>query len=450
MDRNAFVNRLLASAAQRGVAGEVCYENGESFEVSVKNGEIHQYNVADGMGLGFRVLKDGHTGTASTQILDEDALTQLLDGAVENAELVESEDRQFMYPGDDEYPELELCNPELAAMGAAAKIEMARELERLTLAQDPRIQQVEECAVFSSVNERALVNTLGLDVSAKAALLGGYVVAVARDGDKVNTGLKMFFTMDPAEVDLVAVARAAAQEALDGLDGAPVPSGKYRVLLRNDVAATMLSTFSDIFSADNAQRGLSRLKDREGEMIAAECVTLMDDPHRAGSASSTPFDGEGVATRVKAVIEGGKLNTLLHNLKTANKQGVKTTANAARGSYASTVGVAPSNFFFAPSDTGFDAMAAKVGDGLLITDLQGMHAGANPITGDFSLAAKGFRIEGGKVTGPVNQITVAGNFYEVLRDIEAVGADLEFRAPGVSCFGSPCLLVSALSVAGKA
>ena len=450
MDRNAFVSRLLASAAQRGVAGEVCYENGESFEVSVKNGEIHQYNVADGMGLGFRVLKDGHTGTASTQILDEDALTQLLDGAVENAELVESEDRQFMYPGDDEYPELDLCNPELAAMGATAKIEMARELERLTLAQDPRIQQVEECAVFSSVNERALVNTLGLDVSAKAALLGGYVVAVARDGDKVNTGLKMFFTMDPAEVDLVAVARAAAQEALDGLDGAPVPSGKYRVLLRNDVAATMLSTFSDIFSADNAQRGLSRLKDREGEMIAAECVTLMDDPHRAGSASSTPFDGEGVATRVKAVIEGGKLNTLLHNLKTANKQGVKTTANAARGSYASTVGVAPSNFFFAPSDTGFDAMAAKVGDGLLITDLQGMHAGANPITGDFSLAAKGFRIEGGKVTGPVNQITVAGNFYEVLRDIEAVGADLEFRAPGVSCFGSPCLLVSALSVAGKA
>lgn len=450
MDRNAFVSRLLASAAQRGVAGEVCYENGESFEASVKNGEIHQYNVADGMGLGFRVLKDGHTGTASTQILDEDALTQLLDGAVENAELVESEDRQFMYPGDDEYPELDLCNPELAAMGAAAKIEMARELERLTLAQDPRIQQVEECAVFSSVNERALVNTLGLDVSAKAALLGGYVVAVARDGDKVNTGLKMFFTMDPAEVDLVAVARAAAQEALDGLDGAPVPSGKYRVLLRNDVAATMLSTFSDIFSADNAQRGLSRLKDREGEMIAAECVTLMDDPHRAGSASSTPFDGEGVATRVKAVIEGGKLNTLLHNLKTANKQGVKTTANAARGSYASTVGVAPSNFFFAPSDTGFDAMAAKAGDGLLITDLQGMHAGANPITGDFSLAAKGFRIEGGKVTGPVNQITVAGNFYEVLRDIEAVGADLEFRAPGVSCFGSPCLLVSALSVAGKA
>ena len=155
-----------------------------------------------------------------------------------------------------------------------------------------------------------------------------------------------------------------------------------------------------------------------------------------------------MATRVKAVIEGGRLNTLLHNLKTARKQGVETTANAARESYASGVGVAPTNFYFAPSDTGFDDMLEQTGDGLLITDLQGMHAGANPITGDFSLAAKGFRIEGGRLTAPVNQITVAGNYYELLADIEAVGGDLDFRSPGTSCFGSPSLLVKGLSVAG--
>ena len=449
MDRNEFIARLMRSAAERGVAGEVCYENGESFEVSVKDGEIHQYNVSDGMGLGFRVLKDGHTGTASTQILDEDALNQLIDGAIENAALVESKDRQFMYAGDEAYPALELYNPAIPAMDAARKIDMAKRLERLALSQDARIRQVEDCAVFSSSEERVLTNTLGLNVSTRTALLGGYVAVVARDGDKVNTGMKLFFTMNPDEVDLEAVAKAAAKEALDGLDGAPVGSGKYRVLLRRDVAATLLSTFAGIFSADNAQRGLSRLKGREGEMIADACVTIMDNPHRAGSASSTPFDGEGVATRVKAVIEGGRLNTLLHNLKTAHKQGVQTTAYAARSSYAAAVGVAPTNFYFAPSDTDFDAMVERTGDGLLISDIQGMHAGANAITGDFSLAAKGFRIEGGRITTPVNQITVAGSFYELLKNIEAVGADLDFRAPGASCFGSPSLLVAALSVAGK-
>ena len=449
MDRNEFVTRLLQAARERGVDGEICYECGESFEVSVKNGEIHQYNVSDGMGLGFRVLKDGHTGTASTQILDEEALTQLIDSAIENAGLVESADRQFMYAGDERYPALDLYNPDIAALDASVKIDMARRLEKLALSQDARIQQVEDCAVFSSVDERALTNTLGLDVSARSALLGGYVSVVARDGEKVNTGMKLFFTMKPDEVDLEAVAKAAAREALDGLDGAPVRSGKYRVLLRNDVAGTLLRTFAGIFSADNAQRGLSRLKGREGEAVAAECVTLMDDPHRAGSASSTPFDGEGVATRVKAVIENGRLNTLLHNLKTAHKQGVQTTANASRGSYAASVGVAPSNFFFAPSQTDFDGMVRATGDGLLITDVQGMHAGANAITGDFSLAAKGFIIEGGSIAAPVNQITVAGNFYDLLKDVQAVGSDLDFRAPGASCFGSPSLLIGALSVAGR-
>ena len=245
-----------------------------------------------------------------------------------------------------------------------------------------------------------------------------------------------------------AVWKAAAEEALSGLEAKQVLSGAYRALLRNDVAGTMLSTFSGVFSADNAQRGLSRLKGREGEAVAAACVTLMDDPHRPGSASSAPFDGEGVATVPKAVIEDGRLTTLLHNLKTAHKQGVATTANASRAGYASPVGVAPTNFYFRPTDEGFDAMLARLGDGLLITDLQGMHAGANPITGDFSLAAKGFTVKGGKIEAPVNQITVAGNFYDLLMHIEAVGGDLEFHAPGASCFGSPSLLVKGLSVAG--
>lgn len=449
MDSKTFINELLRRGADRGVASEVCYETGSSFEAEVKNGELLQYNVSDSAGLGFRVLKDGHTGTASTQILDDEALTQLVDGALENAALVESKDEQFMFPGSKRYPELNLYNPEIEAIPAADKIDMAMKLEKLALSIDPRVKQVEGCSVFSSSEERRMTNTLGLDVSTKASLLGGYVSVVARDGEQVNTGTKIFFTMNPAEVDLEAVAKAAVSEAVGGLGGAPVESGKYRVLLRRDVAGVMLRTFAGIFSADNAQRGLSRLKGKEGEAIAADCVTIMDDPLRPDSPSSAPFDGEGVATWAKPIVENGRLNTLLHNLKTAKKQGVTTTANACRSSYAAPVGIAPTNFFFVPSEQDFDALLSELGDGLLITDLQGMHAGANAITGDFSLAAKGFTVEGGKIGRAVSQITVAGNYYQLLKDIEAVGADLEFRVPGTSCFGSPSLLIKDLSVAGK-
>ena len=169
----------------------------------------------------------------------------------------------------------------------------------------------------------------------------------------------------------------------------------------------------------------------------------------AGKASSTPFDGEGVPTSYKEIISGGKLTTLLHNLKTAKKQGVKSTGNGSRPSYASPVGIAPTNFYIKPGEAGLDEMAAKLGDGLVITRLEGLHAGANPISGDFSLGAKGYKVENGRLGGAVKQITIAGNFYQLLKDIVEVGSDLRFGFPGAACFGSPSVRVSKLSVAGK-
>lgn len=450
MDRREFINRLFERARELDPQAQceaVCGTSSE-FEVERVNGERVSYSVSDGGGLGFRVLSRGRVGYASTEILDEEAIEMLAAGAIENAALVESEDKQFIFGGSEKYPELVTWNPALEDVSTADKLEMVERLEKLTLAQDKRIDQA-RATVFSMSGETAMVNTEGLDVSQRSNALGGYAEAVARSDDKVNTAYKLFITMDPAKIDLEKVAREAAQEAVSGLDAVQPDSGVYRVVLRRDVAANLLSTFSGVFSADNAQRGLSRLKDKEGETVAAECVTLMDDPHLEGSAVSTPFDGEGVATYPKAVIENGRLNTLLHNLKTAYKQGVQTTANASRPGYASPVGVAPTNFFFKPSETDFDAVLAKLGDGLLITDLQGMHAGANAITGDFSLAARGFMVRGGRMAEAVNQMTVAGNFYDLLMKIEAVGGDLEFQAPGGSCFGSPSLLVREISVAGK-
>lgn len=454
MDRKEFINRLFERADARanqseGLPCEAYYSADSSFEVQVRNGEILDYNVSDSIGLGFRALVNGRMGYASTQVLDDEAIDLLVDGALENAELIESEDKQFIFEGSASYPELPLYNPALDEIDAAKKIELARELERLTLAQDVRVQQVEDCGVFSASSENVIVNNRGLNVASKANMLGGYVVAIAREGERATTGMKMFYFMDPDAIDIEATARAAVQDAISGLDAAPVSSGEYRVLLRNDVAGTMLSTFSSIFSAENAQRGFSLLKDREGEIIAADCVTIVDNPHLASGGASQPFDGEGVATQVKDIVSAGKLNTLMHNLKTAHKQGVETTANAARGAFSASVGVAPSNFYFKPSDLSWNQMLKTTDDGLMITSLMGAHSGANPISGDFSLAARGFRVRNGELAEAVDQITIAGNFYTLLKDIEAVGGDLEFRFPGASCYGSPSILIKALAVAGK-
>ena len=133
MDRNEFINRLFETARRKAgdapdFACEACFGSSESFEVQVKNGEIYQYNVSEGGGLGFRVLLGGKMGYASTQILDEDAIDMLVDGALENAAVVESEDRQFLFGGSESYPELKLYEPRLDDIDAARKIEMASRL----------------------------------------------------------------------------------------------------------------------------------------------------------------------------------------------------------------------------------------------------------------------------------------------------------------------------------
>ena len=191
---------------------------------------------------------------------------------------------------------------------------------------------------------------------------------------------------------------------------------------------------------------MSLLAGKEGEKIAADCVTLMDDPHMPGGLASSPFDAEGVATKVKAVIENGKLTTLLHNLKTARKAGVRSTGNANKGGYAAPIGVSPSNFYFKPGNKTLAELMQDMGDGLVITEVSGLHAGANPVSGDFSLLAKGYIVEKGQKGRAVEQITVAGNFYALLKNIRAFGSDLEFVGSPV---GSPSVDVGEMNIAGK-
>jgi len=440
-----FLNLLFQKAREAGLSEYEAYAaSGDSFEASVHAGELIAYNVSSTNGLGFRALVGGRMGYASTQALDEEAANMLVKSAVASATLTETDDPQFLYAGG-ETPKLDLFSPALDEIPDAEKVRMALELEKKALAHDPRIS-TDGCAVVYAAGGRRIVNSKGLDVSFRDNALGAYVSAVAREGERAGSAFRFHMERGGAP-GFDRIARQASLEAIDFLRAAPVASGRYPVVLRANAALELLSAFSEAFSADEAQRGLSPLKGREGEIVAAECVTLLDDPLNPAGFSAAPFDGEGVPARTKAVIDGGRLTTLLHNLKTAAKQGASSTGNAARG-YSSAISVAPSNFYFRPSDAPLRALLARAEGGLLITELQGMHSGANSVSGDFSLSAKGYRIERGAPGASVDQITVAGNLYELLRSIRAVGGDLEFGQPGRSCYGSPSLFAGELTVAG--
>ena len=213
---------------------------------------------------------------------------------------------------------------------------------------------------------------------------------------------------------------------------------------------SLLSVFSSSFSAKAALDGMSRLKDKEGEKIASDIITITDDPQREGNSIGTNFDAEGVATHRKAVVERGVLTTLLHNRETALAMGKETTGNASKAGYSSPIGIHPYSFAIEPGDKSREELFGMVGDGIYITEINGLHAGANPVSGDFSLQSAGFLIKDGKKAEAVKGFTVAGNFFELLKSITALGNKLERGvATGITGFCSPDVLVTDVSVAGK-
>ena len=442
-----FIQQVLAAAREAGItAAEIYLSSGDSFRAMCQQGQVNNYTVNSTRGLSLRGLYQGKMGYAATEAFDDEAVAQLVRGVKESAALIEDEDVQEIYPGDAEYPALDQYNPALDQVPEARKLQFVLDLEKCAKEKDPRIVQLTYDMLSTTSGQTRIANSYGLNLSFRDNLAVAVASALAKEGDRVSTGTGFAISRDFEALSVEKIAGEAVEEALFMLHAAPVPSGTYRAIIHSRCMPDLLGVFSDVFSAENAQKGMSLLAGKEGEVIAAPCVTLMDDPLLPGGLASRPFDAEGVAARPKAVIENGRLTTRLHNLQTARKAGVKTTGNAAKGGYAGTVEVAPSNFYLKPGEKSLEQLTAEMGEGLVITDVSGLHAGANAISGDFSLIAQGYTVKNGRKDQPVERITVAGNFYQLLKNIRAVGSDLCF--PG-SSMGSPSVDVGEIAVAGK-
>ena len=441
MEVRAFVDRVLDAAKAAGIdPAEVSVSAKEAFSTRVRKGAMEDYQVSDRVGLSLRGRVNGRIGTASTQALDEESIGMLVRGVIDSAELIETDEQDEILPPDAHYGEVVNCRPELEGVSAEEKIALAMEIDRQVASVDPRVEP-QHTVVASGSETFSLRNTLGLDLSHESNMVYAYAGALARDGERAATGMKLLWGYDMKAVDAGIIAREATGEALDKLHAGRMKSGSYPVVIRSGAMADLLSTFCGVFSADNAQKGLSLLAGREGEAVASPLVTLVDDPLMPWGLGSCPFDREGAATYKKNVIENGVLTTLLHNRKTAKKAGVRTTGNAAGSGR-----VAPSNLFIAPGTATEEELLGHMGDGLYLTDVTGLHAGANAVSVDFSLLSCGFEVKDGKKVRAVEQFTVAGNFYQLLADVLEVGDNLLFDG---SPIGSPSVRVKALSVAGE-
>jgi PmbA protein len=436
---------VLNEARQRGASVEVYASRSSSTSVKAFQGAVSEFKLSQRGGLGVRALVSGAWGYSFTENLSPEALTRCLEDALENAGLVAPEGHASLAAHAEPPHVGDLYGEGLSGVTVDRKVGAAIALERAAMTADPRVKSVPYSAYQDGESEITVANTEGLDRGYKSNYVTQYAMPLVSEGGQNKSHFDFQFSREFEQLDPTRTALESVQKSL-ALLGARMPaSGALPAVVENRCMAQLLETFDHIFNAKMVQEGKSPLRDKLTQRVAAEGVTLRDDATRAGGRASRPFDAEGFPSQPITLLENGVLKHFLHNTETAAKDGIESTGHASRFGYRGTVGIAPSNFYLEPGSATPAELMAGIERGVMVIGVQGTHAGANPVTGEFSLQADGFWIQDGQIAYPLENFTVAGNILELLCDIELIGNDLEFDMGGT---GAPSVRVSRLNIGG--
>lgn len=411
--------------------------------IEVADGEVETLKLAEDQGVGVRVFKDRRLGFAYSSDLGEGALEQTIRQALANSEKTERDQYNTMPAGGYTYPRLDIFDPRIQQVAIEDKIKLAKDIENIARAQDPRVKITETSAYSDSEYTVTIVNSEGLRANYRGTYCAAYAFLVAEENGDSQTGFGLQYTLKYAHLDPEAIGKEAALNAVRMLGAKAIPTQKTTIVLDPRVATSFLGVLAPALSADAVQKGKSLFAEKVGQRVASPLISIIDNGRLEGAVMSSPFDGEGVPTSETVLIKDGILEGYLHNSYTAAKDGVQSTGNGARGSFKGTPDVGVTNFYLQPGQTNRDELLQDVDQGLYITEVLGMHT-ANPISGDFSIGVSGLWIEQGTFTHPVRGVTVAGNLLELLGQIEAVASDLRFFGSK----GAPTVRVGSMMLSG--
>ena len=416
-------------------------------DVKARRGEVEELTAAETRGVGVRVITGGKLGYAWAADPEPEDAAALLDQARESAAHA-TEDEANVLPEAAPFEELpDLYRSGLVEKSPEAKVSLALDLERAATSARPEVRRVEEVSYGDAISRVALASTRGVEAEYRRTDCWCVVSALAeRDGEN-QSGFAFRVAREPAELDWEEAAIEGAERGARLLGGKKPATERLPVILDPWAAASFLGVVSSALSAEEVQKGRSLLAGLVGETVAAEIFTLVDDGRLPDGPAAAPFDDEGVPTTRTDVIHRGVLRGFLHNTRTASRDDTTSTGNASRAGYRSVPGVSPSNLFVEPGPHPLDELLERAGRAVYVQEVSGVHSGANPISGEFSVGATGLRIDGGALGEPLREMTIASTLPEVLRSIAAVGSELRFF-PGGGAIGTPPLLIGEMTVAG--
>jgi len=432
--------------AQEDEQVEAFAEEGRQTEVSALRGEVEGMRFAESRGLGVRVIRDGRLGYAWAADPSTDEAQETVWRARDNAALAEPDEHNVLPAPEPFTPMPEIYRQESAAVSADDKVRMALDLERYTVSRDPRVTKVDLAQVGDAVARIAIASTTGVDVEFARTDAYAVVVTLAVEGDETQTGFSYAITRGLDTLDWAPVADEAVDRAVAMLGAAKPPTAKVPVVLDPFAASSFLGVLASALNAENVLKGRSLFAGMVGQAVGSPAFTLVDDGRRLDGPGACPFDGEGVPSGRTELFTAGTLNGFLHDTYTAHRtgNGQRSTGNGKRGGYRSAPGVGTSNFFVDAGDLSFDELLSKAEGGVVIRDVSGVHSGANPISGEFSVGATGLRIDGGAAGEPLREMTIASTIPEMLKAVAGVGSDLRF----FSSVGTPSILIGEMTLAG--
>ncbi|KLV05463.1 Zn-dependent protease [Photobacterium aquae] len=437
------IAQVLERVSAAGAQADVIASRSQNFSLKANAGELDEYKVTSGQVIGVRVVKDERIATSYSESLDPSSLDLMVEHALTNAKFTKQDSHQAIRCENStlttEYPEIN--QPDTTSVDD--KIALALSLEQGVVSK-PHAKSAPYNGFAESESEVFLANSLGSLCSHQERSTSCYAFTLYEDDGKqsmfggISAG-RHFNELDPDYCINYGYEMAAAL-----LEGQPIATGQYSVIFDLSNLSSLFGAFGMCFSGQSAMKGVNPWRDKLQQCVASPLLTITDTAYVQGGSAIKAFDSEGYATRDTVLIGEGQLQSLLHNSHTAAYFGIANTANASR-SAKSGLGVGSRHTVIAPGHSSNAELTA--GEYLELVELQGVHSGADAISGDFSFGASGFLCRDGKRIQPVRGITVAGNFYQLVKEIDAMGTTLHHDHS--RDFFAPTIRFSRLSIAGK-
>lgn len=431
-------------AAHENELVEAYAEESRRTEVDAHKGDVEGLTFAESRGVGVRVIVEGRLGYAWAADPSVDEVRDAVAHARENASFSTPDAFNELPPASAIEAMPDLFRPAQAGLSTDRKVEVALDLERVATTTDDRVDKTDACQYGDAVSRVAIASTTGLSAEYARTDAWCVVVTLADDDGETQTGYSFKVGRDLAELDWADVATEAVERAVRMLGAEKPATAKVPVVLDPFAGSAFLGVLAGALSAEAVQKQRSLFADLEGQQVASEAITLVDDGTLPSGPGASPFDDEGVPSGRTELITLGTLNGFLHNTYTARRGGTASTGNARRAGYRSVPGVGTSNLYVEPGAMDVEEILAEANGGVLIQEVTGVHSGANPISGEFSVGATGLLIGGGELGKPVREMTIASTIPEMLRSVAAVGSDLRWFASA----GVPTILIGEMTVAG--